>query len=575
MLSDLEIEAAYRKMIDRIDLVNDDYLKRVAEQIKKIGQLNPSSIHKLSQMRMYRGNIQQIRRELAEALNISAGELQQLLERAAQEQYNDANFSAVVQNKRRQPLRYSEELKTYITAVARQTAERFANYSNTTVIDQNYQETVTNAIDAVTRGVTDYNSAIRDSMRKLGGDGLRVEYDSGVTRRMDTAIRQNVIDGVKQIQQEAARQAGEQMGADGVELSAHPFSAVDHEPAQGRMYTNAEFEKMQSGQPFEDVDGKHYDGFERPIAEWNCRHFASPVIIGVSPRRYTDEQLEAWKKKNHAGCDIGGKHYTVYEAGQLMRKIETKIRQQKDIANLAKRSGDNVLKREAQAKTVDLRAQYNVVAEAAGLKPRPERAIVESYTAHDADLRQYQSQVSPPKEYDGVFDEYDFEPLDLSKTEASALNELHMLSQENGYEYSCMIADGKVGRIETAKKIDRCPTPEGALNGKNVTVLHSHTNDTAFSRADLEILCHDSIDKMLLIAHNRDVYEVSIGNGERPSAQEYEIAQDEAERQANENMMGMPDFYDWTMSERSYMAIKEQMLLLARYFKWTVKGGRI
>ena len=380
MLSDLEIEAAYRKMIDRIDLVNDDYLKRVAEQIKKIGQLNPSSIHKLSQMRMYRGNIQQIRRKLAEALNISAGELQQLLERAAQEQYNDANFSAVVQNKRRQLLRYSEELKTYIAAVAQQTAERFANYSNTTVIDQNYQEAVTNAIDAVSRGVTDYNSAIRDSMRKLGGDGLRVEYDSGVTRRMDTAIRQNVIDGVKQIQQEAARQAGEQMGADGVELSAHPFSAVDHEPAQGRMYTNAEFEKMQSGQPFEDVDGKHYDGFERPIAEWNCRHFASPVIIGVSPRRYTDEQLEAWKKKNHAGCDIGGKHYTVYEAGQLMRKIETKIRQQKDIANLAKRSGDNVLKREAQAKTVDLRAQYNVVAEAAGLKPRPERAIVESYT---------------------------------------------------------------------------------------------------------------------------------------------------------------------------------------------------
>lgn len=380
MLSDLEIEAAYRKMIDRIDLVNDDYLKRVAEQIKKIGQLNPSSIHKLSQMRMYRGNIQQIRRKLAEALNISAGELQQLLERAAQEQYNDANFSAVVQNKRRKPLRYSEELKTYIAAVARQTAERFANYSNTTVIDQNYQETVTNAIDAVTRGVTDYNSAIRDSMRKLGGDGLRVEYDSGVTRRMDTAIRQNVIDGVKQIQQEAARQAGEQMGADGVELSAHPFSAVDHEPAQGRMYTNAEFEKMQSGQPFEDAEGKHYDGFERPIAEWNCRHFASPVIIGVSPRRYTDEQLEAWKKKNHAVCDIGGKHYTVYKAGQLMRKIETKIRQQKDIANLAKRSGDNVLKREAQAKTVDLRAQYNVVAEAAGLKPRPERAIVESYT---------------------------------------------------------------------------------------------------------------------------------------------------------------------------------------------------
>ena len=170
---------------------------------------------------------------------------------------------------------------------------------------------------------------------------------------------------------------------------------------------------------------------------------------------------------------------------------------------------------------------------------------------------------------------YDFEPLDLSKTEASALNELHMLSQENGYEYSCMIADGKVGRIETAKKIDRCPTPEGALNRKNVTLLHSHTNDTAFSRADLEILCHDSIDKMLLIAHNRDVYEISIGNGERPTAQEFKNALNETGKQADENMMLLPEFSEWTMSERNYMAIKEQMLLLARYFKWTVKGGRI
>ena len=88
-------------------------------------------------------------------------------------------------------------------------------------------------------------------------------------------------------------------------------------------------------------------------------------------------------------------------------------------------------------------------------------------------------------------------------------------------------------------------------------------------------MCHDPIDKMLLIAHNRDVYEVSIGNGERPTIQEFKIALGETVEQANENVAEIPGFYDWTMSERSYMAIKENMLLLARYFKWTVKGGRI
>lgn len=253
------------------------------------------------------------------------------------------------------------------------------NYSNTTNIDTAYQEAVSDAIDAVSRGVTDYNSAIRSSMRKLGGDGLRVTYESGVTRRLDTAIRQNILDGTKQIAQEAQRMIGEQIGADGVELSAHPYSALDHEPAQGRQYSLAEYQKMQAGQGFRDVDGNSYAGFRRPIAEWNCRHFASYIILGVSPRRYTDEQLRQWREANHRGCEIDGRHYTTYQASQLMRKLETKVRQQKDIANLAKASGDNALRREAQANIRDLKAKYAEAAEKSGLRQRTDKMIVERY----------------------------------------------------------------------------------------------------------------------------------------------------------------------------------------------------
>lgn len=384
MLTDREIEAAYARMRDRIDLVNAEYLKAVARQINAIGGLNASSIRKLAQMRIYRANVVKIKAALAKALNLSVQELQELLERAAREVYADADYMAVIRGRRLMQLEYNEPLKKYISAVSAQTEERFHNYSNTTCIDENYQEAVTNAIDAVARGVTDYRSAIRDTMRKLGGDGLRITYESGVTRRMDTAIRQNVLDGVKQIQQEAQRLIGEEIGATGVELSAHPFSAVDHEPAQGRQFSLQEFSRMQAGQPFTDANGNRYDGFKRPIGEWNCRHFASYIILGVSPRRYTDAQLKAWKEMNHKGCTIGGKHYTVYEASQLMRQLETSVRRQKDIANLAKLSGDDKLRREAQAKIVTLKAQYKAASEASGLKQRAERMVVEGFGRKEA-----------------------------------------------------------------------------------------------------------------------------------------------------------------------------------------------
>ena len=52
MLTDREIEAAYTRMRDRIDLVNAEYLKAVARQINAIGGLNASSIRKLAQMRI-------------------------------------------------------------------------------------------------------------------------------------------------------------------------------------------------------------------------------------------------------------------------------------------------------------------------------------------------------------------------------------------------------------------------------------------------------------------------------------------------------------------------------------------
>ena len=382
-MTDKQIQAAYDVIAKRINAVNEEYLKLVAEQIKEIGTLNPSSLNRLVQMRRYNANVRTIKKTLAEALNLTVKDVQTLLEEAAKQEYASKEYIAAIQGNQAFGLEYNPVLQQYIRSIAAQTADAFENYSNTTNVDEQYKEIVSDAIDAVARGVIDYNSAIRAGMRKLGGDGLRVTYESGYTRRLDTAIRQNILDGVRQVAAQAAKDIGREINADGVELSAHPYSAPDHEPAQGRQYTLAEFEKMQAGQDFEDIDGRQYKGFRRPITEWNCRHFPSYIVIGLSVRRYTDKQLDEWRETNHKGCEIDGENYTIYEASQLMRKLETEVRKQKDIANAAKITGDGKLRREAQAKIRDLKEEYTKVANAAGLRERPDKMIVQSYAEVD------------------------------------------------------------------------------------------------------------------------------------------------------------------------------------------------
>ena len=158
-------------------------------------------------------------------------------------------------------------------------------------------------------------------------------------------------------------------------------SAPDHEPVQGRVFLKAEFEKMQNGSDFQDIDGNSYEGFMRPIGEWNCKHFAMSFSTKYSKRKFTDEQLEQFAEANEKGCEIDGKHYTKFGASQLMRRIETQVRREKDVANAAKAAGDDVLRKQCQVRINQLMQKYNKVAATANLKPHRERTMVEGFRA--------------------------------------------------------------------------------------------------------------------------------------------------------------------------------------------------
>lgn len=378
MLEGERLEEAVRQLTVKFDTVNRLYLDKIAAQIKKIGKLNPSSMSVISIMASVNEDMAEINAALRDALGVNRADLNALYQQALTEIYEDKRFERALKET---PLSQEarERVERYAQATARQTADAIENLSNTTIQSTDYRQAVDTAILAVSSGMGDYQSAVRGVIHKTGHAGMQVHYPSGYHRRLDTAVRQNVIDGAKQIAQECSHMIGEDLGFDAVEISAHARSAPDHEPVQGHVLYKEDYELMQSGQDFEDVDGQRFTGFPRPIAEWNCMHFATSFSTQYSIRSYKPEQLSKFIQDNHDGCTIGDKHYTLYQAGQLMRKIETQIRREKDTAITAEKA-DNLLERTAcQEKINQLSRQYSQVAKAAGIKERRNRMMVDGF----------------------------------------------------------------------------------------------------------------------------------------------------------------------------------------------------
>lgn len=382
MLTENELEKVLDILQSRLDVVNTFFIRKVADQIKRIGELGQANINRLVIMAEMTSNVANITRMLEEATGLNTRDVQKIYVAAMQDIYTDPRFSqAFASGAPAPPVDTRQRLDQYARNLATQTAQTLENLSNTTAIADPYRRAVDRGIFAVSSGLTGYKEATRRAVREIGYNGLQVYYESGYHRRLDTAVRQNVIDGTNQIAQHGAKTVGEVLQYDAVELTAHLHSAPDHEPVQGRIFLVSEYEKMQAGQDFTDIDGRAYGGFKRPIAEWNCMHFALPYSTKHSTPRYTLKQLDDWAARNDKGCEIDGKHRTTYEASQIMRKLETEVRRTKDAAVAAQSAGDDTLRRQCQSKINALGAKYDQVVKASGLPSRRQRMTVEGFRA--------------------------------------------------------------------------------------------------------------------------------------------------------------------------------------------------
>lgn len=374
------LSKAIDKVMENFEEVSAYFIDKIAEQIKNIGQLRPTEINRIVLMTEWGADINDITARLAQEAAKSIPQVMMIYQQVINDTYADPRFAQALKHIQLTPYDVAR-INQYAQAQSRQTAETIINLSNTTAVREQYRNAVDKAVLAVSSGMTDYQSATRQVIRDLGYNGLQVQYQSGYHRRLDTALRQNIVDGTNQLAQQASDIMGEALGYDAYEISAHAMSAPDHEPIQGRVFLKLEFEKMQTGQPFSDIDGRQYEAIKRPVGEWNCKHFAMSFSTQFSKRKWTNEQLDDFAKKNAQGCEIDGKHYTTYGASQIMREIETQVRYEKDAAVAAKAAGDGTLRQQCQVKINSLMAKYYSVAKTAGLRPRPERTRVQDFRA--------------------------------------------------------------------------------------------------------------------------------------------------------------------------------------------------
>ena len=383
MLNNEQEEKLVQILIDRINALNEDILTIIGNRIKQIGELTPTQVHQIQQMLMYDTDINTIVQKLAEITNMNVNDIYNMFEYSAKTNQDFAKQFYRARGISYIPYAQNKALKEQIRAIAKITAKEYANISRTSAIGYTikdlkgnlvfkdissaYKDIIDKAILNVGQGKTTYQQEMRNAIKQIGQSGLKtIDYESGRSVRLDSAIRQNTLEGLRTLTNQIQQQFGEEFGADGVEVSHHINSAPDHiDTVDGKQFS-LNGDRVVKGKLYKDFNTIN-NSLDRQVSTLNCRHYIFSIVLGVNKPQYTDKQLEEDKKKNKQGFDFDGKHYTNYDGEQLQRLIEREIRKQKDIQILAKSSGDKELTLQAQTKITQLTTKYKQLCNVSGL----------------------------------------------------------------------------------------------------------------------------------------------------------------------------------------------------------------
>lgn len=364
MITDDEITKISYIIASRFEKVNIYYLTLLAKQVKEIGNLSPENLHTLEQMAKMGANIDKINTFLSMQTGLALNDIDKLYDRVAYDIYKDVANMYKAGNVAQPKFKDNARLQAYLNSTKQLTKNTFINMSNTTAISNTYRNTIDFAVDAVSQGLDNYDDAMKKFIINTSTNGAKIQYSSGVTRRIDSAARMNILEGVRKLSDGVREECGRQYGADGVEIDAHGLCAKDHQHIQGKQYTLEEFKKLNSG-------------LKRKIGTLNCKHKIQYIIMGVSKPVYTDEELKQMQEYSNKEIEIKDKKMTRYEASQKMREMETQMRYKQDEIVALQKAGKDAEKQIAKLK--QMKKNYYYLSKRAGLKPRYDRAYVPGF----------------------------------------------------------------------------------------------------------------------------------------------------------------------------------------------------
>lgn len=387
MKDDKKLELLLERFYNRFNQYNTKVLEKLGEAIKKFDGVSPSMAHQIAQELKYGTDIEDLIAELSRLSGKSIKDIEEAFDIVAEENVSFAEVYAKAKNMEFVDYKNNEQLQRLVKGIAGETNATFKNISKTRAIgfvlkDKNgnkifkdlkktYIDLIDEAVFNVETGVSDYQSAMRGVIKQLADSGVKIHeekvgYPSGYNRRIDSSVRQNVLTGVRKVNITTQKIVGRQFGANAIELSLTFPCADDHAPYEGKIYTHKEFENIQSS-------------LDRPFFQWNCRHFGFQVVKGISQPQYTQKYLDQKHAQEHEEFYFEGKKINQVEANDLMRKIETSIRRNKDAQIIGRSAGNKEIVANSQQNIIALTHKYNELSKVSNLPTYKNRLVVSGY----------------------------------------------------------------------------------------------------------------------------------------------------------------------------------------------------
>ncbi len=368
-----KIAARYISLEERI-------LQDIARRIKRTGEITSTADWQINRLRILGYSSEDIEREIKKTLDVSYPEMFELYDKVIDWEYvrNKDVYEQI--NVEFIPYEENRQLQQITDALIQQSLEDLENVTKSlgfyldyngrkvlTPLSQVYTNYLDNACFDIVTGAFDYGSVLRRVVTQLTNSGLRkIEYGSGYASRVEVAARRAVMTGVANLTGEIADYNAKKLGAEHFEVEWHAGARPTHAVWQGRVWTK---EQLYSVCGLGTVTG---------LLGANCYHTYYPFFPGISQRNWSDEWLEAQNRKESKPKEFRGKEYTLYEAKQRQRQMETAMRAQREKVQMLQDGGAD--RQEVMLQKAKYQGQLNEYAAFSrkmGLKEERERIYID------------------------------------------------------------------------------------------------------------------------------------------------------------------------------------------------------